>query len=181
MRPPQFYIVRGLTGSLTELIQAFGVQVAESTVRVRMRPSSTGGKGWDVERALLYGGRKPPLRADNPLPIVRGDTTVWERAAQAAQKRFGGTTREILATLVALGHTRESIADLTDLRLTRQHYAALKGRAEALRAAGEAIKQHETATLPAEQLRRKWRARGTQRQHVQGVTKTWQESAPPPG
>lgn len=130
------YTVRGVTGTIPELMKAFGVQVAESTVRTRMLFSSKG-KGWDVERALLHVGRKPPLRLWNPWPIVRDEETIWEKAAKATNKRFDCTTREVLIAMVAMGCSREKIAEITGLRLTRQHYEGLVRRTSAIQQAKE--------------------------------------------
>lgn len=151
------YTVRGVTGTLPELMKAFGVQVAESTVRTRMLFSSKG-KGWDVERALLHEGRKPPLRPRDPTPIVRDEETIWEKAAKATRKRFDCSTREVLIALVAMGCSRGVIAEVTGLRLTRQHHKGLRKRVSTVRQ-NLGVQERPKPQTADEQLRRAWRRR----------------------
>ena len=100
MMPGEVHTVRGVTGTVKELMYAFGVQVGWACVRTRRS-----NYGWSMEKCLLYRGYKPPLYANNPRPIIRnGDPlTHWELAREAAEQRFDCSLREILIAVADAG------------------------------------------------------------------------------
>lgn len=122
--------MRGVTGTVSELMAAFGVQVCESTVRMRRCKY-----GWPWEKCLLYKGYRPPLRPDNPNPIIRdGDVlTHWQMASEAIEQRYDCSVREVLITLVALGYSIDQIKAAVNLKLTPQHYRGLLYRVGVIR------------------------------------------------
>ena len=132
--PGEVHTVRGVTGTIKELMYAFGVQVGWACVRTRRC-----NYGWSWERCLLYKGRKPPRFADNPRPIIRnGDPlTHWELAREAAEHKFDCSLREILIALVASGASLDDIKRVTNLKLTPQHYEGLVRRVSAIQQAKE--------------------------------------------
>lgn len=112
----ELHTVRGLTGTIAELREAFGVQIGQSTVSMRMSR-----KGWDIERALLYPGPqgKRPLKLDNPTPIPdRKPTNHWEVQAALVEKEFGMPVRQVVAALLSEGYTTDEIKEATGLRLS---------------------------------------------------------------
>ena len=136
MMPGEVHTVRGVTGTVKELMYAFGVQVGWACVRTRRS-----NYGWSMEKCLLYRGYKPPLYANNPRPIIRNGEplTHWELAREAAEQRFDCSLREILIALVASGASSEDIKRVTNLKLTPQHYEGLVRRVSAIQRAKEQI------------------------------------------
>lgn len=130
MTEPHIHTVRGLTGTIPELMRAFGVQVGASTVYMRHCKY-----GWSWERCLLYAGRKPPLKADNPDPVTRlgAVVTPWDRATDLAKRRHGCCLNGALLAMVVAGHNRPDIAERLGLTITPQHYRGLQRRAAAIR------------------------------------------------
>ena len=136
MMQGEVHTVRGVTGTIKELMYAFGVQVGWACVRTRRC-----NYGWSWERCLLYKGRKPPRFADNPRPIIRNGNplTHWELAREAAEQRFDCSLREILIALVASGASSEDIKRVTNIKLTPQHYEGLVRRVSAIQRAKEQV------------------------------------------
>lgn len=136
MSEPHIHTVRGLTGTIPELMRAFGVQVVASTVYMRHCKY-----GWPWERCLLYPGRKPPLKADNPDPVTRlgAVVTPWERAAELAKRRYGCCLNGALLALVVAGYSRENIAGHLGLMITPQHYRGLRAKSAKSRNSLEAL------------------------------------------
>lgn len=130
MTDTHIHTVRGLTGTIPELMRAFGVQVGASTVYMRRCKY-----GWSWERCLLYPGRKPPIKADNPDPVTRlgAVITPWEVATDLAKRRYGCCLNGALLALVVAGYSRSNIADHLGLTITPQHYRGLRAKAAKIR------------------------------------------------
>lgn len=130
MTETHIHTVRGLTGTIPELMRAFGVQVGASTVYMRHCKY-----GWSWERCLLYRGRKPPLNADNPAPVVRMGAVItpWEIATDLAKRRYGCCLNGALLALVTAGYSRSRIANHLGLTITPQHYRGLRDKAAKIR------------------------------------------------
>ncbi|MNQ55356.1 hypothetical protein D3C85_694490 [compost metagenome] len=124
------HTVRGVTGTIPELIQAFGVQVGASTVYMRRCKY-----GWSWERCLLYSARKPPLRADDPWPIpARAEPEIpWQRATREVKRRYDCGLHEALLGFVSLGCSRDDLSRHLGLTITPQHYRGLRRRTELLK------------------------------------------------
>jgi len=121
------HTVRGITGTIPELMVAFGVRVSASTVYMRHCA-----KGWDWERCLLHPGRKPPTRPDNPAPIPPREEiiTPWERAVELARIKYDLSLSDLLLEMVSAGFSRDLIAERLGLRITPQHFRGLQMRAK---------------------------------------------------
>lgn len=130
MTDPHIYTVRGLTGTIPELMRAFGVQVGASAVYMRRCKYD-----WSWERCLLYPGRKPPLKADKPDPVTRlgAVITPWEIATDLAKRRYGCCLNGALLAMVVAGYSRSKIADHLGLTITPQHYRGLRAKSSKIR------------------------------------------------
>lgn len=147
------HTVRGVTGTVEQLMGAFGVQVARSTIYMRIMQ-----KGWDFERALLYPGRagKTPTRLNNPSPIPNpGPQYHWETEKARVEKAFGCSVREIVMVLVSMGLSNDDVKDAIGLRVSSQHFKSLQKKVEEIRAA--AAKSQDPQRI--RQLQRDWRMR----------------------
>lgn len=130
------HTVRGVTGTISQLMVAFGVRVGKSVVHRRMNRG-----GMSLERALLYSARKPPTRPNDPLPIPDefAGLTPWERAERLSVELYGCDLREALMALSAMGCDREQIAEQLGLMITPQHHDGLVKKVAAVRKHLEAV------------------------------------------
>lgn len=156
------HTIRGVTGTVEQLIVAFGVQIGKSTIYMRIKE-----KHWSFERALLYPGRggRAPIHLDDPLPIENpGPHYHWDTQKERIEKELDSSAREIIMVLISMGLSNDDVKGATGLRVSSSHFKSLQKKVEKVRASAATAPDH----LRVRQTQREWRMRHFARRQAYG-------------